>query len=132
MIGQGWYLHSKAADFEAETFAIYKATFPSDRNVRDVRRRWNSHLGKKKDTKGEFISLLSRSTRQLEQSRLTVTNINFNESRGDLVLQVLGKQSEDLVEYSQTLTVKGLDAEIGTITQDDGAVRGSVRVRDSS
>ncbi len=132
MISQGWYLHSKAADFEAETFAIYKATFPSDRNVRDVRRRWNSHLGKKKDTKGEFISLLSRSTRQLEQSRLTVTNINFNESRGDLVLQVLGKQSEDLVEYSQTLTVKGLDAEIGTITQDDGAVRGSVRVRDSS
>ena len=132
LVGQGWYLHSKAADFEVETRAIYAKTFPNDRNVRDIRRRWNSHLGKQETTDNVFISLLSRSTRQLAKPGLSLVNINFNESRGDLVLQVLGKQSEALVEYSQTLIGQGLEAEIGTITQDDRGVRGSIRVRDPS
>ncbi|MCS5574323.1 MAG: hypothetical protein NZ789_15435, partial [Pseudomonadales bacterium] len=126
------YLHSQAADFEMETRAIYAKAFPNDRNVRDIRRRWNSHLGKQETTDNVFISLLSRSTRQLARVGLSLVNINFNESRGDLVLQVLGKQSEALVEYSQTLRGQGLEVEIGTITQDDRGVRGSIRVRDPS
>lgn len=131
LAGQGWYLQTKASKFEDETRALYAAIFPEDRNVRDIRRRWNAHLGKQQTTDGGFISLLSRSTRQLDGSGLTLININFNESRGDLVLQVIGKQSEALVEYSQALISMGLDAEIGTITQDDDGVRGSVRVGDS-
>jgi len=131
LAGQGWYLQTKASEFEDETRALYAAIFPEDRNVRDIRRRWNAHLGKQQTTDGGFISLLSRSTRQLDGSGLTLININFNESRGDLVLQVIGKQSEALVEYSQALISMGLDAEIGTITQDDDGVRGSVRVGDS-
>lgn len=131
LAGQGWYLQTKASEFEDETRALYAAIFPEDRNVRDIRRRWNAHLGKQQTTDGGFISLLSRSTRQLDGSGLTLININFNESRGDLVLQVIGKQSEALVEYSQALISMGLVAEIGTITQDDDGVRGSVRVGDS-
>ena len=131
LAGQGWYLQTKASEFEDETRALYAAIFPEDRNVRDIRRRWNAHLGKQQTTDGGFISLLSRSTRQLDGSGLTLININFNESRGDLVLQVTGKQSEALVEYAQALISMGLDAEIGTITQDDDGVRGSVRVGDS-
>jgi len=131
LAGQGWYLQTKASEFEDETRVLYAAIFPEDRNVRDIRRRWNAHLGKQQTTDGGFISLLSRSTRQLDGSGLTLININFNESRGDLVLQVIGKQSEALVEYSQALISLGLDAEIGTITQDDDGVRGSVRVGDS-
>ncbi len=131
LAGQGWYLQTKASEFEDETRALYAAIFPEDRNVRDIRRRWNAHLGKQQTTDGGFISLLSRSTRQLDGSGLMLININFNESRGDLVLQVIGKQSEALVEYSQALISMGLDAEIGTITQDDDGVRGSVRVGDS-
>ena len=131
LVGQGWYLHSKAGDFDQETKAIYSATFPDDRNVRDIRRRWNSHIGKQQTTGSGFLSLLSRSARPLASSGLRLVNINFNESRGDLVLQVLGKQSETLVEYSQLLNVQGLKAEIGTITQDSDGVRGSIRVRES-
>ncbi len=131
LAGQGWYLQTKTSEFEDETRALYAAIFPEDRNVRDIRRRWNAHLGKQQTTDGGFISLLSRSTRQLDGSGLTLININFNESRGDLVLEVRGKQSEALVEYSQALISMGLVAEIGTITQDDDGVRGSVRVGDS-
>ena len=132
LVGQGWYLHSKAADFGEETKNIYSETFPNDQNVRDIRRRWNSHIGKQQDADSAFLSLLSRSARQLPNSGLRLVNINYNESRGDLVLQVLGKQSETLVEYSQQLNNQGLAAEIGTITQDSDEVRGSIRVRDSS
>ena len=132
LVGQGWYLHSKAADFNEEAKAIYSKTFPEDRNVRDIRRRWDSHIGKQRATGSVFLGLFSRSARQLSSSGLSLVNVNFNESRGDLILQVLGKRSEALVEYSQQLSGQGLDVEIGTITQDSDGFRGSLRVRDSS
>jgi hypothetical protein len=46
-----------------------------------------------------------------------------------LILQVIGKRSEELVEFTQRLTREGLDAEIGTINQDSGTVRGSIKIR---
>jgi type II secretion system protein L len=129
LIGQGWYLASKAQAFESRTMALYKEVFPTDRNVRDVRRRWNSHLGKSGADVSQFLSLFAQSSRGLPAAGLTLTNVNFNESRGDLILQVSGKRSEELVQYAQRLSSQGIDAEIGTISQEDDTVRGSIKVR---
>ena len=77
------------------------------------------------------VDVFTEQYTQLRRNRagLTLNNVNFNESRGDLVLQVLGSRSEALVEYTQQLSGKGLDAEIGTITQEGDGVRGSIRVK---
>lgn len=127
--GQGWYLSGKAEKFEAETRAIYKSVFPNDRNVRDIRRRWNAHLGKEGAADSQFIRLFAQSSKGLTEAGLTLSNVNFNESRGDLILQVEGPRSEALVQFTQQLSGQGLDAEIGTITQEDRGVRGSIKVR---
>ena len=132
LVGQGWYLQQQASGFHVQTMAIYEQAFPNDRNVRDIKRRWDSHLGKKDSSTNVFIPLFAQSTRELSAGGLTLSSVNFNESRGDLVLQVIGNRSEDLVQYAQLLTSKGLDAEIGTITQEDGGVRGSVRIKGAS
>ena len=131
LVGQGWYFDQKSSEYEAEAYALYASVFPEDRNVRDLRRRWNAHLGRSESGGNEFISLFAASTRGLPGAGLTLKNINFNESRGDLILQVIGKRSEELVEFTQQLTSEGLEAEIGTITQDAGTVRGSIKIRSS-
>ncbi len=129
LVGQGIYLNQEADKYQIETMDLYKRTFPADRNVRDVRRRWNAHLGKSESSDNVFISLLAQSSRGLSDAGLTLNNVNFNESRGDLILQVTGDRSEALVQYTQSLGQVGLEAEIGTISQEGDAVRGSIKVR---
>lgn len=130
LAGQGVFLSRKASEYQAAASSLYKSVFPDDRNVRDVRRRWNSHLGRSGgDSGGDFIPLLAQATQGLPGAGLTLQNVNFNESRGDLILQVLGDRSEALVQYTQKLTSGGLEAEIGTISQEGDSVRGSIKVR---
>ena len=131
LVGQGWYFDRKSSQYESEANALYASVFPEDRNVRDLRRRWNAHLGRSESGGNEFISLFAASSRGLPDAGLTLNNVNFNESRGDLILQVIGERSEELVEFTQRLTSQDLDAEIGTINQDAGAVRGSIKVSSS-
>ncbi len=130
LAGQGIFMSRKADEYQAATMELYQSVFPGDRNVRDVRRRWNSHLGRSDATGGgEFIALFAQATQGLPGTGLTLQNVNFNESRGDLILQVLGDRSETLVQYTQRLTTNGLKAEIGTISQEGDSVRGSIKIR---
>lgn len=131
LAGQGYFLSSKADEYQVATQALYKSVFPNDRNVRDVRRRWNSHLGRTSSNGGEFIALFGNATQGLQSAGLTLQNVNFNESRGDLILQVLADRSETLVQYTQQLSSSGLSAEIGTISQEGDSVRGSIKIKAS-
>ena len=128
--GQAIYLDMTATRYEAEARALYADVFPRDRNVTDIRRRWQSHLrGGKSDEGDKFVGLFSTAAGSLAGSSLILNNVNFNENRGDLILQLEAPRSEQLVLYSQTLSKLGLDAEIGTISQENNAVRGSIKVK---
>ena len=128
LAAQVWYFDRKASEYKAEADALYASVFPKDRNVRDLRRRWKAHLGRSDSSTNEFINLFAVSSRGLSEAGLTLSNVNFNESRGDLILQVIGERSEELVDFTQQLTSEGLEAEIGTINQDAGTVRGSIKI----
>ena len=62
-------------------------------------------------------------------SDLVLSNINYNDSRGDLILQVQASRSEKMVAFVQQLTAQGLKAEIGTISQEADLVKGSVKIK---
>lgn len=129
-VGQGLYLDATATQLEADAHLLYAETFPADRNVRDVRARWQAHLGAGSgDSTGGFLTLFGATSKQLPGSGLELGNVNYNESRGDLILQIEAPRSEQLVSFSQTLTGSGLSAEIGTINQDAEQVKGSIKVR---
>ncbi|MEX2490102.1 MAG: type II secretion system protein GspL [Pseudomonadales bacterium] len=130
MTAQAVYLDIQGRQMEAEARALYKDIFPDDRNVRDMRRRWRARLaGEVSGESGDFMSLFKDAARHLPDSNLLLNNVNYNESRGDMVLQLEAARSEDLVRFSQTLSKLGLDADIGTISQEQGGVNGSIRVR---
>ena len=131
LLGQGMYLNLKADELEAESRALYAEIFPSDRNVRDIKRRWNSHLGQVGGTdRNDFLSLFAGTAKHLPGSDLVLNNVNFNEKQGELVLQLeTAGNDQELIQFIQTLTKLGMVAEIGTINQGEDSVKGSVKVK---
>jgi general secretion pathway protein L len=128
-LGQGIYLDTLASGYAEEVTSLYKDVFPDDRNVRDIRRRWQGHLGGSAAAgSGSFLPLFERTATVISGSDLELQNVNYNESRGDLILQITAPRSEQLVLLVETLTREGLQAEIGTISQDEESVRGSIKV----
>ena len=103
---------------------------PNDKNTTNMRRRWNSRLGQaESNEKAGFLSLLSQAAKSIKASGLEIQNINYSESRGDLVFQLVAQRSEQLMLYVERLSEQGIEAEIGTISQDEDRVRGSIRIR---
>jgi len=130
LFGQGLYLARQAQEFELAAQQLYAEVFPNDRNVNDVRRRWRAKLGQAGNNgSGDFVSLFSEAAKSLSGSDLVLSNINYNDSRGDLILQVQAPRSEKMVAFVQQLTAQGLKAEIGTISQEADLVKGSVKIK---
>ena len=129
VLGQGWHL-AKEKDVNRDLAReLYEDIFSGEKNVRDIRRRWNLKLGRKdNDTGNDFLGLFSRAAVGVETAGLMLQNINYNESRGDLIFQVFASSSESLVQYSEKLKMEGLSVEIGAISQDADFVRGTVRI----
>ena len=129
VFGQGWHLAKKADEKKHSARALYEEIFSREKNVRDIRRRWNSKLGRRDtDAGNDFLSLFTKAAEGVEPAELILQNINYNESRGDLVFQVFASSSESLVQYSEKLKTEGLSAEIGAISQEGDLVRGSIRI----
>ncbi len=130
LIVQGVYMDVKATQYESEARALYADVFPNDRNVRDLRRRWQSRIRAGSGQGGdEFIDVFAEAARQIPGSNLRLENVNFNESRGDVSLQLVAGQSSEFVRFSRMLSESGLDAEVGTISQIDDGARGNIRIR---
>ena len=126
---QGWHLAKKADENRHSAKALYEEIFPGEKNARDIRRRWNSKLGRRDAGAGnDFLGLFARAAVGIGPAELILQSINYNESRGDLVFQVFASSSESLVQYSEKLKAEGLSAEIGAISQEGDLVRGSIRI----
>lgn len=132
LTGKGAYLSFAADGFKQDAMALYVDVYPKDRNIRDIRRRWQAHLRSSNTAvqQKDFLTVLGEAARNMDGSRLQLDNVNFNEKRGDLILQMRGDSSDRLVEYVERLVKRGMAAEIGTITtnQGDESVQGSVRI----
>ena len=129
VLGQGLYLGNKSDQSKALAQRLYTDVFPGEGKVRDIRRRWNARLGRVDSGSGAgFLDLLSVSAEKLVAAELNLLNLNYNESRGDLVLQVMAARSESLVQFAEQLEETGLSAEIATIAQEANVVRGSIRI----
>ncbi|HIG43634.1 MAG TPA: type II secretion system protein GspL [Gammaproteobacteria bacterium] len=131
LLGQGMYLNLKAGELEVESRTLYTEIFPKDRNVRDIKRRWNSHLGQVSGSDRDgFLGLFAGTAKHLPGSDLVLNNVNFNEKQGELVLQLeTAENDQELIQFIQTLTKLGMVAEIGTINQGDDSVKGSIKIK---
>jgi general secretion pathway protein L len=127
---QGLYLFDQASSMAAEAKTLYQGLYPNDQNPRDLGRRWRSRLnaGGQQDQVG-LTAVLDTVSPALVAARLQLDNLNFNAGRGDLMLQLSGDRSEQIMGLAEVLNAAGFQSEIGTISQEKSSVRGSLRVR---
>lgn len=130
LLGRGIYLDVKANQYAREARALYAEIFPNEHSVPDIRRQWQAHVASVSgQPTGVFFDLFSKSASVLTGSPLELENVNFNESRGDLVLQLSAPRYDAFDQFAQSLRKTGLDVQIGTISQGAKGVKGSVRVK---
>ena len=128
--GQGMFLNQQARGLENQAIELYQSVFPQDLNTRDMGRRWRSRLSGTGSTNQMGLGTLMESvSERLNGSGLRLDNLNYNASRGDLVLQLSGRQSDQIMALAEGLIGAGFQAEIGTISQENASVRGSLRIR---
>jgi type II secretory pathway component PulL len=75
------------------------------------------------------LELVEKLSGRVSQSGLTLQNLNFNLARGDLSLQLVGRTSDQIMRLSEALGSEGLQSDIGTISQEDGEVRATLRLK---
>jgi len=130
LMGKGAYLSYEANRLHQDAIALYVDVYPDDRNFGDIRRRWQAHLkGSNVPTQqNDFLTVLAEAAKSMDGLRLQVSNVNFSEQRGDLILQIRGTSSDRLVEFVQRLVKSGMEAEIGSINPNDET--GSIKIHD--
>lgn len=130
LVGRGIYLDVKANQYQHEARALYAEIFPGEHDVQNIRLHWQAHLDQAsgKPT-GVFFDLFSTSAQKLPGSQLKLENVNFSQSRGDLILQLTAPRYDAFDKYAEALRKAGLDVQIGTINQDANIVKGSIRIR---
>ena len=128
LLAKGIFLDYTASQYSDEVSALFNDVYPGDDNVGDIRRVWAARLSGTGDD-GNFLQIFGDTAVYLPGTGLSLDNMNFNKSRGDLVIQIGAAQSESLVNFSATLNKAGLNAEIGTIAQQEGSVRGSLKIK---
>ena len=128
LLAKGIFLDYKASHYSDEVSALFKDVYPGDQNARDIRRTWTARLSGTGDD-GNFLQIFRDTALYLPGTGISLDNVNYNKSRGELVIQVGADRPETLVNFSATLNKVGLNAEIGTISQQEGSVRGSLKIK---
>jgi len=129
-IAQALYLTSQADQLESEAKALYLSVYSGSQAPRNMARLWRARLsGTGAENESTVLSLIDRLSTTVTQRGISVQNLNFNAARGDLSMQLTGRTSDQIMRLSESMGAMGLQAEIGTISQEGDSVRATVRVK---
>ena len=129
-LAQAFYLTNQADQLGSEARALYLSVYPASQAPRNMARLWRARLsGTGNENESTVLALIDRLSTTVTQSGISVQNLNFNAARGDLSMQLTGRTSDQIMRLSESMGAMGLQAEIGTISQEGDDVRATVRVK---
>ncbi|MGB0865483.1 MAG: type II secretion system protein GspL [Granulosicoccaceae bacterium] len=123
-------LAAQEADQRAQMESLLKQTFPSVKRVRDPISRMRSELRKLKSggAEGELMPLIAALSDAIQATpNTTMNSVNFRNGRCDVDMKTDSLQTLDKIKQSLDNT-KGVKASIQSANQQDGAVRGRLRI----
>lgn len=126
-LGQAWYLQRQGDAYAEASQALYRELFPEDRRIVNLRAQFNEHLASASAT-GGWLERLEQAARAVAEARtpLTVMQVNYSQSQGDLALQVRARDFADLEQLRQRLVKAGLSVQLGSANREDEGVMARV------
>ena len=136
-IGQGTYYEQQAAKIGEQALAKYKQIVPNSKRVtldklpRIIKGKLNlKNAGVSSNL--DFLDLLGEAGYQFKQSKFNSSmkfkSINYNEQRGELVMEMQAESYEQLENLQQSIVSAGLTAKISSAVQEKDYFRGRISV----
>ncbi len=135
-IGFGIYHQTKAEQIEAQAMEVYRSAFPNDTRTQatTVRRVVQGQLNRmqSKGPDAGFIALMKYTGQEYsalaQADSLVFNSVNYSENRGELVVDVRADSYSKLSALRNGLSDKGLNADIGSVVNEENGARGRLTV----
>ncbi|WP_312591492.1 type II secretion system protein GspL [Stutzerimonas nitrititolerans] len=122
-LGQAWFLERQAEQYADASRALYSELFPEDVRIVNLRAQFDGHLGQGGAASAQFMRLLDEVARVMAEGQpVTIDQLEYNDARGDLALQVRAYDFAALEQLRQRLGETGLGVELGSASRDGDAV----------
>jgi len=124
-------LEAQEADQRAQMESLLKQSFPDIKRVRDPITRMRSELRKLKSgggAEGDLMPLIAALSEAMQATpNTTMNSVNFRNGRADVDMKTDSLQTLDKIKQSLD-NATGIKASIQSANQQDGAVRGRLRI----
>lgn len=123
-IGRGVYLQHQGHNYASASSTLYHELFPEDQRIVNLKAQFDEHLqNRTHGRQADFFGLLGAAAAALQQSAHTsVQQVEFNQQRGDLVLQLRATDFVSLEALRQQLLQSGVAAHMGSATSEGTGV----------
>ncbi|MEN2506653.1 type II secretion system protein GspL [Stutzerimonas stutzeri] len=126
---QAWSLERQAERYAQSSRALYGELFPEDRRIVNLRAQFDEHIGQRAGGPSGFMRLLDEvALAMTEGVAVTVSQLDYNQARGDLALQVRASDFATLEQLRQRLGETAENVQLGSASRDGDAVSARVVV----
>ncbi|MEH6354990.1 MAG: type II secretion system protein GspL [Marinobacter sp.] len=134
--GLGWYYQHQANNLNSQAMSVYQKAFPADRRTHpgNVRRVVEGQLRQNADSGSSlnFITLMKFTGQQYAAvsggNGIRFNSLNYNQARGELVVDLRADSYDLMSRLRNGLAAQGLDAQIGSVVNESGEIRGRLTV----
>ena len=126
---QAWSLERQAERYAQSSRALYSELFPEDRRIVNLRAQFDEHIGQRAGGPSGFMRLLDEvALAMTEGVAVTISQLDYNQARGDLALQVRASDFATLEQLRQRLGETAENVQLGSASRDGDAVSARVVV----
>ncbi len=124
---QAWSLERQAEDFAAASRDLYTELFPEDTRIVNLRAQFAEHIGQSDATGGQFMRVLDEVALAIAEGMpVSISQLDYNQGRGDMALQVRASDFAALEQLRQRLGQTGRSVQLGSASRDGDSVSARV------
>lgn len=133
-VGMGFYLNNKSASLKEEIEAQYRALFPEERRIVDVRVQMENHLKRAADTEGDtgfirMMGVVGYQMRAMGQTQsMQLQQVRYDRAQGTMMLDIDVRQVQQLDRFKQALVGQGLAVTILSASEEREWVKGRLKI----
>ncbi|MBA1274812.1 type II secretion system protein GspL [Stutzerimonas azotifigens] len=124
--GQAWYLQRQGDAYAEASRALYRELFPEDTRIVNLRAQFTDRIGQQAGPSAGFMALLSDAAQAVTEASVTVGQLDYNEDRGDLSMQVRANDFPALEQLRQRLGEIGQSVQLGSASREGDGVTARV------
>lgn len=126
-LAQAWYLQEQGDRYAEASVALYRELFPEDRRIVNLRAQFAEHIGQGSAASARFMRRLDEVAGVLAEGLpVSIGQLDYNEARGDLALQVRAGDFAALEQLRRRLGEVSQGVQMGSASRDGDGVAARV------